>query len=135
MKSPLTLALALLSVAFFSCSKSHDFDSSTSKQLIENQWSIQMNEAGQDISSSYASYVALFGENGSVVIKKDQDLTIGKWILSEDGHTNISLTLNLNSSNSCMEKLSSSWMVETSASNKIAFRKTGGDGLLTLQAK
>jgi len=135
MKSRLSLAIALLSVAFISCTKSHDFDSSTSKQLIENQWSIQMNEAGQDISSSYASYVLLFAENGSVAVQNAQEITVGKWVVTGDGHSNTSLSLQFNSQVSCMEKLSNSWVLETSGSSQIAFRKTGGDGIMTLKAK
>lgn len=106
-----------------SCTPSRQEYLSSTKEIISTgKWTIQYFYSGQNQTSSFSNYQFSFQNNGIVICNMDSTTISGSWSIVHDLNNNDVLQMNINSQQSTLMQLNSSWNVTDKTMSEIGMK-------------
>jgi hypothetical protein len=127
-----------ITLLFTSCTKSTDSVTATEKLLVSKAWSVDYFFNSQDITSQYGNARLLFSSTGNVGYQKDGQVIAGTWSKRTDNLDNELISLQFNTSDPAISKLSDEWMIVTRSNNTLQLQEVttaGSNSLLRIKTE
>lgn len=127
-----------ITLFFTSCTKSTESVTPTEKLLVSKAWSVDYFFNSQDITSQYGNARLLFSSTGNVGYQKDGQIIAGTWSKRTDNLDNELITLNFNTTDAAIEKLSDEWMVTNRSNSTLQLQEVttaGANSLLRIKTE
>lgn len=137
MKNQKVFLTALLFFSFIlpQCSKNNVNLNATEEVLIRHSWSVDYYFKTQDMTGDFADSKLLFSSTGSVGFEKNGVVTAGTWNKSVDGSNNEFVSIQFNTSDVNINKLSTNWKLTDRIEDKMQFEGNDGSNNIVFRIK